>query len=1176
MRIDRLTLARFGMFTNVTLDLLPTGVNVIVGANEAGKTTAMAAIRQLLYGIPVRSEHGFVHPMQDLRVDAVLSNKTGTQLAIARIKRRADTLRSPVGERLDESLLRAMLSDIDERVYQALFSIGHEEVTTGGESLLENDGELGQALFGAGTGLTRLNKAMAQLKSKADGLFKESGSVPLINSGIRRYKDLSKEVRDLSKDTAKVVKLDDDLRQAEAALELVGARSRALSEKKNLAERVRATRPLVQARRQAKATLITLEGQGPRVTPDVPDRLAAAQQRRRDARSKLAVASGDLERLNEQISQLNVDEPLVAQADLIGDLVTEIGALRQNVKDLPSLNKQVGDLERQLEALQRSLPEGCPVGANGLPAISVATRAAIDRLVQAYASLASASKSARSLLDDVSGRLGRARDHLRDSTTPLDIAQLRSAVGRVREEGRLEAARNATLRKLVELETNLSATVTAIGVTAAPRSVDGLPLPAPSRVAEADTRVTASTTDVNRRETEIQFLQAQQESKRATLDELLRREAPPSEAELTEARERRDEGWRLVRAAWLDGGADAGVLAQWTEGAPLDTTYEVSVRRADGISDRLHRDASAVERRRSLERDLQEIEGALATQAEEIKGARAKAEAAWQEWTEIWVPLGVEPGARHEMDDLLDRLRQAAADAATLRGLDAEASAQQTAIGSYRRDLSLLLVGLGVEIGDDLSLAALLDLAEIACARSDQARETRAGLQKSVDDLTKDVRGLEAKVAAAEGEMAVWMTQWAASVAVLGLTQGAAPSDVMAVMSTISKIEAVSESLGDKQRRVDGIERRNTSIEKRIVSVVEALSGHADIDVSQPEVAIGILNARLSATQHDATMYRSLLTQRDEKSVDVDTARTQVAASDTDITEMISAAELGEEQALVDAVARTEQYSACTAHIVQAEKQLIATTGLSLDRLEREVDDFERVDLETEIGELGHQCDRLDQHREEQALFVGELRKERAGIDASGRAAVCAERAQETLADVVAHADEYVRTVLARVLLKEQVADYRERNQGPILTRASQLFHDLTLGRYTGLDTDMNEKGVPLILAQTSGYESLDVAKLSIGTRDQLYLALRLAALEHFVQRRGSLPLTLDDLFVHFDDDRTEAGLRVLQCLSAHVQVLLFTHHESVAAQAQAVLPPPCVRILRLATPANKQLGLRI
>lgn len=82
----------------------------------------------------------------------------------------------------------------------------------------------------------------------------------------------------------------------------------------------------------------------------------------------------------------------------------------------------------------------------------------------------------------------------------------------------------------------------------------------------------------------------------------------------------------------------------------------------------------------------------------------------------------------------------------------------------------------------------------------------------------------------------------------------------------------------------------------------------------------------------------------------------------------------------------------------------------------------------------------------------------------------------------------------------------------------------------------------------------LEVSALSTGTRDQLYLALRLAALEQFIDRRGPLPLVLDDLFVHFDDERTAAGLAVLDQVADQAQVLLFTHHEQVAKQAADVI----------------------
>ncbi len=175
------------------------------------------------------------------------------------------------------------------------------------------------------------------------------------------------------------------------------------------------------------------------------------------------------------------------------------------------------------------------------------------------------------------------------------------------------------------------------------------------------------------------------------------------------------------------------------------------------------------------------------------------------------------------------------------------------------------------------------------------------------------------------------------------------------------------------------------------------------------------------------------------------------------------------------------------------------------------------------------------------------------------------EHAQLALAEVAELADEYVQIVLARRLLEEQIAAARAQHQAPLLLRANELFAELTLGRYAGLDTDTGPRGEPVLRARTARGRVLEVAALSTGTRDQMYLALRLAALEGLIERRGAMPLVLDDLFVHFDDDRTEAGLRVLEEVAEHTQVLLFTHHRSVGEQALAAVAADRVHVLHLA-----------
>ena len=67
---------------------------------------------------------------------------------------------------------------------------------------------------------------------------------------------------------------------------------------------------------------------------------------------------------------------------------------------------------------------------------------------------------------------------------------------------------------------------------------------------------------------------------------------------------------------------------------------------------------------------------------------------------------------------------------------------------------------------------------------------------------------------------------------------------------------------------------------------------------------------------------------------------------------------------------------------------------------------------------------------------------------------------------------------------------------------------------------------------------------MSQGTRDQLFLSLRLAAIDQHLDGRGPFPVIVDDLLVQFDDDRAMATFDVLSELSRRTHVLFFTHHK--------------------------------
>ncbi len=146
---------------------------------------------------------------------------------------------------------------------------------------------------------------------------------------------------------------------------------------------------------------------------------------------------------------------------------------------------------------------------------------------------------------------------------------------------------------------------------------------------------------------------------------------------------------------------------------------------------------------------------------------------------------------------------------------------------------------------------------------------------------------------------------------------------------------------------------------------------------------------------------------------------------------------------------------------------------------------------------------------------------------------------------------------VASVALERAKERYRLRNQDTLLTRAGEFFRTLTGQAFGGLDID-NEEGKDVLTAvRDNGHPNprVPVAGLSDGTRDQLFLALRLAGIEQHLKNREPVPLIIDDVLVTFDDLRSRATLKCLAELSAKTQVLLFTHHEHVVRLAQEVCP---------------------
>jgi uncharacterized protein YhaN len=193
------------------------------------------------------------------------------------------------------------------------------------------------------------------------------------------------------------------------------------------------------------------------------------------------------------------------------------------------------------------------------------------------------------------------------------------------------------------------------------------------------------------------------------------------------------------------------------------------------------------------------------------------------------------------------------------------------------------------------------------------------------------------------------------------------------------------------------------------------------------------------------------------------------------------------------------------------------------------------------------------------------LGNEKKNLEKAGDAAAdFRQQAESSAATLRQDAARFVRLRLATHLLEAQIEQFRKENQGPLLQKSGEVFKALTCGAFSGLGAEFNADDVPVLVGVRPDQTKVPVEGLSDGSRDQLYLALRLAALDRYLEVNEPMPLILDDLLITFDNKRTKAILPQLASLSKRTQIFLFTHHEHLVELCRETLGEGLFKLHRL------------
>ncbi len=1125
MRLEQLLLTSFGRFEGKALQLSPHGsrLSVVYGPNEAGKSTSLRAYEGLLFGID-STDDAYLHEPKKLRVGGVIVSDAGERLVLHRRRGRKDTLRDEHDQPIDERRLALLLRGVDRETFRLLYGLDHVRLREGARTLFAKGHGVGESLFEAGLSGARVSQLAKALRAECEAMFTPRARERPLNEALRAFGQANREAREYATQPATYQAQVQGIEQArldklEAERELA-----ALEQRRRFLERGRRVAPLLAKRRRLLAEL-------EEVGPFVPLHEGAAEERERATR-ELRESEEILQQLATERTEL--ERRLAAQPALIlpfdpgkerADLAELLGAAREALAKAPVLAQEREELALRLSGPRRMVAE--PDVAQERELLELV--AARDDARRAKERASEQEREERAVVSQLAGRLAALRARSLPAIEALSLlveegerallrAERREAE-RVKAEDRMAAARQRFER---------------LGAKGSLEDVRAQPGPAVevwSALIKRCEQAQRAMAEASSRSQEAALVFATQTSE---LERLRARGPLISEADLARERSARD-------AALEEALADPSESRR--------RHVRELVKTADATSDRLRFEADRLARLSALELTVRELGSAHDQQRARALAHEREHQAARRELSELLEQIGAPELPPELVASWLSRreeVSQALAQAQAARQAMAELDAQAE---SLARELIVALPGVAHPAEPPFDgLRVLLSVARVQLA---EALELRAQIAR----LLADHEAAEGACTRATARREVCEQAEARAIETLSrelerwaLPDGARREDVA---------RAAHEARRDKEllrhmRKLDEEWQARASIEERLRVRAHEIAAALGREPDGELVALAAeLSAELGRAQQQLEQRRELEHKRAEL------AQREAAAVERARGARV-VLEIARERAGVARLSDlplAEQKSAQGARLstqleVTLDALLVASDGSAVSELEASYADFDPDKAENE-DEYEQERAALERRREAAAHQRVGLEQALEHMDES-RAADKAELAAEHLARAKTYAERYMRLRLALSLLERQVKSYQAEHQAPLVAATSRYFHALTEGAFEGVSVTLDEDDQPELVAKR-GRDELPVSGLSDGTKDQLYLALRLASIVRHARGVESLPLVLDDVLIHFDEQRARAALSLFAELSGAMQVLLFTHQARVVELARGM-----------------------
>lgn len=1149
MKLRQIRINQFGHFSDCDLAFPGDGLQVIYGPNEAGKTTLLQFLRGWLFDFPPRTPYDFRDGVEVSGV-GTLTLSDGRVVELRRRKGTKNKVSVKINGKdsgLDEAGFQQLIGHANRSLFESIFAFGLDQLSQGEESLKHES--LQSALFGGGLGNAASPERILQdLDRQAGELFSPTARKPSINLLLSDLKDLPQQIRAKTLRSEDYLKCVRDVAEAEErATRLQQSVDQFRREHARLEKLCRAHQKWTELQR-CHNDRIPLEV--PATVPaDARPRYARLSEKIQAGEEESTRLAGTITRLERELSTLKLDPRAVSYRAEIRACLELKQSFLEAKADLPKLQAEHAAASKQIDRELGDLLPGWSHDDVRAFSVGAATQAEIDRLIDEDRLRQTTQVELKATRDQLSTQL---RQNKADVEALGERRNVDALLAVLADGSSYSGDRKVLEKRLTEITKIERQLATQLKKLTPPLPSGGalpheLPVPAVATITQFD----AEFTDLREQRRATLDSQHQDEAElRDVLDkleELTARGVVPSLEERDAARQRRDTDWTTIRDRFINGNE---TTRREIDAKSLIESFETAVRDADSIADLIYANAETVARCEELSRQRKQFTDRIAQKKERIRELQQQESELQRRWVAVWQPCGFDPLETDAMRSWMNAHETVCDTIAKREELLAESELLRNQVETFE-------VRLRAACDASAEIPVLLIAAQ-------QAVDEFKDQQSRLKELNRDSKRLQPQIEKCEAELQAvcdreqaWSSAWKSVLGQLRLPTNLGTETTHSVISKLLAIRARLDSLPQEEARLAAMQARIEEFAARVGPLCDALAPEGESDGMRnlpPELAVEKLSDQLDRAAETQKQFDQLRGQRDTAASDLQLIEDRMTKLVAERSELFAAVQVESEADFLKVVERAEKIRKLDTELEQRTHEIdLIRAGEDREEFERLLSHQEPDELERQRRDVAEKLKAAEQQKREADGDRGSAKSSLARLDGSSEAAVLTDQLARKRAHLAAEVERYVPLVFARHLLNEAVRRFERENQPEMIATVSRLINQMTAGRYVEFDrTTGSSQGI--LVRRHDGVERTP-EQLSSGTREQLYLAIRLAYVLHYCRQHEPLPIVMDDVLVNFDDDRARQTLATLADVALPVQVLFFTCHPHMVALAREVAP---------------------